>query len=184
VKLARATSAARAAAAFTLVEIVVAMAILLIGMSAILGLLTFGAALARNAQLRTAASSSIDAVVADLEESFFPLVQDEATGEWVAGEPAPIEGRPVPGHPGLTYSARPKPEPAPANARDGAQRYLVQVEVRWQTSGQARTKAFEVLLLREVPFGARLRRQFLRAAEAPQPSPPATNERSAGARRP
>ena len=84
---------------FTLVEVVLAMFVLLIGMTTILGLLSFGAALSRNASLRTGAANSIEAVLADLEETFFPLVVVD--GSERAGEPVKIVGREVPGYPGL-----------------------------------------------------------------------------------
>src|SRR5439155_26732903 len=76
-----------ARAGFTILEILIAMGILLFGMTAILGLLTFGAALGRTAQLRTSAAAVAEAVVADLEETLFPVKDGEA------GEPAPLEGR-------------------------------------------------------------------------------------------
>ena len=86
---------------FTLVEVVLAMFILLLGMSTILGLLSFGAAMAKTAALRTGAANSIEAVLADLEENLFPLVLVD--GEEVAGEPAAPDGdqsldRDVDGH--------------------------------------------------------------------------------------
>ena len=57
---------------FTIIEVVLAMFILLLGMTSILGLLSFGAAMSRTASLRGDASTSIDAVVADLEERCAP----------------------------------------------------------------------------------------------------------------
>ncbi|MCC7012539.1 MAG: prepilin-type N-terminal cleavage/methylation domain-containing protein [Planctomycetes bacterium] len=148
-------------AAFTIVEVVVAMGILLVGMSAILGLLTFGAAMTRNAALKTAGASAVEAIVADLEEGLFPIVKDEQTGEFVVGAPQAIEGRAVPGHPGLTYSARGVPDPDDRATPGGALRWRVDVEIRWVTSGRARTRSFSTLLLRQVPFGERLRREFI-----------------------
>jgi prepilin-type N-terminal cleavage/methylation domain-containing protein len=137
---------------FTLLEVVFAMAILALGMTAVLGLLSFGAALARTAALRTSAAEAVDAVVADLEERLFPL--DPATGR--AGAPAPVSERAVPGHPELVYSARATREPgAPAG---GVARYRVDVDLAWQAAGARRAKRFTLLMLGEVPFGERLRR--------------------------
>ncbi len=141
---------------FTIVEVVLAMFVLLIGMSAILGLLSFGAALARTAALRGGAAGTIEAIVADLEEGLFPLT--EVDGIEVAGEPFEIVGRPVPGHPGLVYSARAVANP---DGREEALEYRVDVEIRWTTSQGKRSKTFQTLLLREVPFGERLRRRFV-----------------------
>lgn len=158
---ARAAAARRGpASAFTLVEILAAMMILLMGMASVLGLLAFGAAMSRNAALKGAGAIAVEAVVADLEESFFPLVRDEETGEWRAGEPARIEDRPVPGNPGLTYSAAGTPDPLD-DTPGGAQRWRVDVVIRWTTSGEQRARTFRTLLLRQVPFGERLRRELL-----------------------
>ena len=148
-------------AGFTIVEVVLAMGLLLLGMSAVLGLLTFGAALARTAALRTGAAAAAEAVVADLEETLFPLVVDPLTGDRSAGEPHEINGRDVPGHPGLVYSAHAKLVPAAEDGPPGPQRYRVDVEVSWTASGRRKAQVFSVLLLREVPFAERLRREFL-----------------------
>lgn len=145
-------ASAAARAGFTLLEVVFAMAILVIGMSAVLGLLSFGAALSRTAALRTAAAGAVEAVVADLEERLFPL--DPATG--LAGEPQPIVERMVPGHPDLVYSAHAVQEPGAV--RGGISEYRVDVEIAWSAAGSQRTKRFTLLMLGEVPFGERLRR--------------------------
>ena len=149
-------------AGFTIIEVVLAMAILLIGMTAILGLLSFGAAMTRTAALRTGAAHSIEAVMADLEEGLFPLVV-AANGLEVAGEPEDIVDRPVPGHPGLVYSAVATPNP---DSPPGAPlEYRVDVEISWSTRGATRSRTFTTLLLREVPFGERLRRRFVEGIE-------------------
>ncbi len=150
-----------ARAGFTLVEVVLAMFILLIGMTSILGLLSFGAALSRTASLRSGASSSIEAVMADLEERLFPLVVDEE-GLDVTGEPVPITGQPVPGHAGLSYSAQAAPNP------ENPLEYRVDVEIFWSTGGAKRSRKFQTLLLREVPFGERLRQRFVQGVEPPK----------------
>ncbi len=155
---------------FTILEVLIAMGILLLGMSAVLGLLTFGATMTRNAALKGASASSVEAVVADLEEGFFPIVRDEVTGETSVGAPPPVENRPVPGHPGLTYSARGTPDPKDTRA-GGALRWRVDVEIRWMTSGRSRSRTFTTLLLRQVPFGERLRRELIES-----PSPQAGNQ--------
>lgn len=177
-------------AGFTIVEVVLAMGLLLLGMTSVLGLLSFGAALSRAAALRTAAAGAAEAVAADLEESLFPLSIDAATGDRVVGEPHTIESREVPGYPGLLYSAAAVPVPASddeigvgqAGRASGApQRYKIDVRMRWTTAGSRRERRFTLLLLREVPFGERLRREFverdldpLGSRQAlPVPTPPA-----------
>lgn len=151
-------------AGLTLVEVILAMGLLLLGMTSVLGLLSFGAALARTGELRAQAAAASAAVVADLEETLFPLERDPVTGELLVGEPRDVVDRPVPGQPGLVYSASARVDPR-AEARRGPaptpDRYRVDVELRWSSGGRARTRQFTTLLLREVPFGERMRRLFV-----------------------
>jgi hypothetical protein len=150
-------------AGFTLIEVVMAMFLLLLGMTSILGLLSFGAAMSRTAELRSCAAQSIKAVLADLEEELFPLVLDKHGNE-IAGAPISIVDRRLPGYPGLVYSvtAKPNPDPEARRSDSGAPlEYLVEVDVSWLASGLKRSRKFQTLLLREVPFGVRLRRKFV-----------------------
>ena len=159
-------TAARARDGFTIIEVVLAMFILLLGMTTILGLLSFGAATANTAQLRAASANATPAIIADLEENLFPLVTEN--GREVAGEPQPIFDRPVPGHPRLTYSA--VAVPAPPSDADGAGvplEYRVDVEVAWRTGGAAQSRKFSTLLLREVPFVERMRLLFVENYDPP-----------------
>ncbi len=150
-------------AGFTIVEVVLAMFILLIGMTTILGLLSFGAALSRTASLRAGAANSIEAIVADLEENLFPLVLVD--GEEAAGEPVPIERREVPGHPGLVYSARAVPNPELPRVEGLPREYRVDVEISWSSAGAKKSRKFSTLMLRQVPFGQRLRLRFVEGIE-------------------
>lgn len=143
---------------FTLLEVLLAMVLLFVGMASILGLLSFGAGLARTAELRGASAEAIESVLTDLEERLFPLERD-ASGADVVGEPRDRVDAPVPGHPGLTYSTRSTPNP------ENPLEYRVDVEIRWSVSGTARTKSFTTLLLRQIPFGERLRRDFVETGE-------------------
>lgn len=136
---------------FTLIEVVLAMGILVTGMTMLLGLYTFGAAMAKTAQLRASSAAAVEAVVADLESSFFPL---EADGS--VGLPEPVEERPVPTAPGVVYSA--SGQPNPENPRE----WRVDVRLSWTSSGVRREETFTTILLREVPFDERLRRRLLR----------------------
>ena len=156
----------RRASGFTIIEVVLAMFILLLGMTSIIGMLSFGAAMSRTATLRTGAATSIEAVVADLEEHLFPLVLVD--DREVAGEPLDIVDRSVPGHPGLVYSATAVPNPA--DTRPTPLEYRVDIQITWSSSNRKRSRTFTTLLLREVPFGARLRQRFV---EGLTPKPPA-----------
>jgi hypothetical protein len=159
---------------FTVLEVVLAMFVLLIGMTSLLGLFSFGASLARTAELRAGSARAIDSICADLEESLFPWV--EVDGSEVAGEPVAIEGRPVPGHPGLTYSARATPDPEELARRGGPLEYRVDVEIAWTTRGSRRAKSFTTLLLREVPFGQRMRQRFVLGRKPAPLAEPSTGE--------
>ena len=70
----------------SLIEVVLALAILAVGLTSVLALFSFGAGVASNANLQAEAASSLDFIVADLEERLF--LQDE-NGRWL--EPRPIE---------------------------------------------------------------------------------------------
>jgi len=159
---------------FTILEVLVAMAILLVGMTAVLGLLSFGAAMARSAALKSAAAISVEAIVADLEESLFPLTQEPGTSRWVVGEPIAIEDRPVPGHAGVSYSARAIGDPSDKRA-GGPLRYRVEIQVQWTAGGRVRSKTFQTLMLREIPFGERLRRLLVEQTQGASPSSSSSN---------
>jgi prepilin-type N-terminal cleavage/methylation domain-containing protein len=134
---------------FTIVEVVLAMGILLLGSAAIIGFLTFGSATARHAQLRTQTAAAVEAVVGDLDRNLFPYEDGEL------GPPIVIEKRPVPGVPGVVYSATAVPNP------DLPREYRVDVEVRWESAGIQRSKSWSMLKMQEIPFGERLRREFI-----------------------
>lgn len=181
----RQRSNARGRRGFTILEVLVAMSILLVGMSAILGLLSFGAAMTRTAALKSAAAISVEAVVADLEESLFPLVLDPATRQWVVGEPVGIENRELASHPGVSYSARALGDPNDKRA-GGPLRYRVEIELQWVSGGRVRSKNFQTLMLREVPFGERLRRMLVEKQQresgaGPAPAPVDGARANAGA---
>ena len=160
------TRSAGGRAGFTILEVLVAMAILLVGMTAVLGLLTFGAALTRTAELRNEGASAVESVLADLEESFFPL---DAQG--ALQDPRPILERPLAGLPGLAYSARAERNP------DRPREWRVDVEVSWLSAGVRRDRTFRTILVQELPFGERLRRRLANPPAAPAPSPSAESAR-------
>jgi prepilin-type N-terminal cleavage/methylation domain-containing protein len=146
---------------FTIVEVVMAMAILLLGSTAILAFLTFGSATARHAQLRAQAATALEAVVADIDRNLFPYEEGEL------GEPLDLANRPVPGVPGVLYSARAVPNP------DLPTEYRVDVDLRWESAGVQRSKSWSMLKIKELPFGERLRREFIETDDAFVQSPPA-----------
>jgi hypothetical protein len=153
---------------FTIVEVLVALGILLFGMTAVIGMLTFGSALSRTALLRTSAAASAQAVVADLEETLFPLVETGSPADADAGPPVEIVDRALPGMPEVTYPARARANPKrPLESR-------VDVEMTWTAGGMLRAMDFTTILVREIPFGERLRRRFV-AGEQPLPASAGTS---------
>lgn len=184
--MARVLSIQRARRGFTILEVLVAMSILLVGMSAILGLLSFGAAMTRTAALKSAGAISVEAIAADLEESLFPLVLDPATRQWSVGEPVAIERRELANYPGVTYSARAIGDPNDKRP-GGPLRYRVEIEVEWTSGGRVRSKTFQTLMLRQVPFGERLRRMLVEkqtqgsaGASTPSAAPADPNKAASG----
>ena len=163
---------ARRNAGMTIVEVLVAMGILLIGMTAILGLLTAGAALSRSAVLRTTAAAASDAVVEDLLETLFPL-EDPSAVFGAVGEPQPIVERTLPSEPKIIYSATPHQNP------DRPLEYRVDIEMSWQSAGVRRARRFSTILVRELPFGERLRRRFVEGDREHAALPPPAAQRGA-----
>ena len=144
-------------AGFTLLEVILAAALLAAGMSMILGVFNFGSALTRTAELRAMSAGTVEALVHDLEETLFEL-RDDGT----VGEPIAIVDRPVPGRPGVLYSVEATGNPDLLGADGLPREYIVQVSVRWQSAGVQRGETWTTIMLREVPFGARMRRRFVR----------------------
>jgi prepilin-type N-terminal cleavage/methylation domain-containing protein len=140
---------------FTLVEIVLAMGILLVGAAAILSMLTFGASLTRAAQLRTRAAAAVEAVRADLEANMFPYVPSaDGTADEVGG-PVDLVDRAVPNLTQVVYSAKAQQNP------ELPREYRVDVEIRWMSGGVQREKKLTWILLKEITFGERLRRRLV-----------------------
>lgn len=151
----------RASAGFTLIEVVLAAGLFVMGMSMILGVYSFGSALSRTAELRAISASTVDAIVADLEATLFPLREDG-----YAGAPVEIEGRPVPGHRGVSYSVETLPNTDTLEVLSGieepvAREYAVTITAQWNSSGVKRTATWSTIMLREIPFGARMRQRFV-----------------------
>ena len=154
---------ASATAGFTLIEVVLAMGVFLIGASAILGFLTFGAALSRTAGLRTLSAQAVEAVVADLEEGLFVI---EADGS--VGTAATIQNQAVPGYPQLTYTVRTVENVLAEEDLERSREVRVDVEIHWKGGVSKRGRRLSILLLKEVPFGARMRQALIKPSESSQ----------------
>ncbi len=149
----------------SLIEVVLALAILAVGLTSVLALFSFGAGVASNANLQAEAASSLDFIVADLEERLF--LQDEQ-GRWL--EPRRIENAPVPGNERLAYSATPVRDPRGEVGVGRPVLYRVDIQITWRSQGVDRAVDARVLLPQSIPFGERLRRRFVPGAAIEPPS--------------
>ena len=61
----------------------------------------------------------------------------------------------------MVYSATATPNPDGPRDGDAPLEYRVDVDVSWEASGVRRARRYETILLREIPFGERLRRRFV-----------------------
>lgn len=138
-------------AGFTLIEVMVAMAILVVGMTTILGLLSFGLALHRTSSERADASRAAEAVVAQLRRELF-TPKSLKDGLAPANPPEIVAERPVPGDEGLFYTAKLHENPKLAGE------YFAEIEISWKEKGRRRFQSFRTILLQEIPFAERLKR--------------------------
>ena len=68
----------------------------------------------------------------------------------------------MPGRPGVSYTVDATPNTAMLDAQGLPREYVVEVVVSWSASGVKRAARWSTIMLREVPFGARMRRRFIR----------------------
>jgi len=148
----------RAKAGFTLIEVILAVGILALGMTSVLGLFTFGAALTQAAELRTESANVIEAVTADLEVRLFPV--DESG---MPGEPVDLVDQEVPGIDRARYNVVAVPVDGGPSAEDGGPlEYEVRIQVSFETRGVRRSRTYETRLLRQRSFAQRMRQRFSR----------------------
>jgi prepilin-type N-terminal cleavage/methylation domain-containing protein len=136
---------------FTLIEVLVAMGILVVGVTSILGLLVFGAAVERTAERRSEVALAAQQVVADLQSSF-TLSEDGS----ISDPPSLQMERPVAGHPTLTAKVELKSNPSMPGE------YVAWVRIGWLERGQLRFEEFRTILQREAPFSRRVEVEFRR----------------------
>lgn len=145
-------------AGFTLIEIVLAAGLLAIGLSALIGLFSFGANLVTGARLQTQAAQALESLVADLPGRLFPL-----SPEGQVGPPQVLKDQPVPGYPRLRFDALPSPTPVSASDYPGPPLWSVEVTVAWKSRGQGRGLSARILLPQSLPLAERLRRAVTQA---------------------
>lgn len=151
-------------AGFTLIEIVLAAGLLAIGLSALIGLFTFGANLVSQARLSAEAAQALEGLVADLPGRLFPL---DERGQ--VGPPRSLASEPVPGHPRLSFEALPSPTPVSASDYPGPPLWAVEVTVRWKSRGLERGLSQRILLPQTISLAERLRRAVTTAGAGAGP---------------
>lgn len=129
---------------FTLIEMIVAMGILVVGVSSILALLSFGATLQQTAESRNEAALAAAQVIDELrnDPQIFSLQKD---GSVSAPSTLSIT-REIAGHPRLTAFVEMRENPALAGE------YTAMVRIGWKERGQRRTESFRTILQRQAPF--------------------------------
>jgi prepilin-type N-terminal cleavage/methylation domain-containing protein len=138
------------AGGFTLIEMMVALAILLVGVSALMSALTSGVDLRRSSDARLEASM--------LAEEAFRRVQTESMRRKPDGQSAldlgvmPFTDQETPGFPGMHWSAVFVDEPTRPDI------VLVRIEVKWQEKGDEVEQDFQRVLTRSEPMGVRVAR--------------------------
>ncbi len=137
---------------FTLTEMLVALSIMLFGLTAIAGSMMMAVSTRRSAELRFKAVHMIDHVFHYLQEDYF-VEHDPDSGPLLAiglnaqGQSTPVE---VPGYPGMKYTVKFIEDP------DHAQVVLAQVYISWKEQGEEVAERFDRVMIREKPFSYRI----------------------------
>ncbi len=132
-------------AGFTLTEMLLALAILTFGLTALAGSLTMGVGTRRNTEMRLRVVDVLPQVLFDLQENYF---MEHADAEVL---PA-VERRPLPNDPSIQYSVKFSAEPEQADL------LLARIQVSWSDQGQDVAESFDRILVRSLPFSQRVSR--------------------------
>ncbi len=131
---------------FTLVEMMVAMGILVMGVTSTIGLLTVAVSTRYSAELRSRAALVADQVLQDVEENV--LARDEGRElEIPTMGPVPVEGSF-----GMSYTVGFTVDPEHPNL------VLAEVRVGWREQGAELEQVFRRILPRQQPFRERVLR--------------------------
>jgi prepilin-type N-terminal cleavage/methylation domain-containing protein len=132
-------------AGMTLVEVLIAMAIFIFGVTAVLGLFQLGGGLEARARVEAELAPALEPLIRTLRESSW---RQNDKGDWLP--PAPPSGDVVPGAPDYRYDL--VVYPGPADRPD-----LVRAQLRfWRTAPDRVLAQSSFLLPRRIPVDRRL----------------------------
>jgi prepilin-type N-terminal cleavage/methylation domain-containing protein len=133
-------------AGFTLIELMIAIGILLFGVTTLAGVLSVGLGTRRSAEQQLRASALVDQVLLELEQDVLPGIDPLAT------ELPPVEVDGPPGFPELKYRVDFTLDP------ERPEVVLARIEIGWREQGDWITTRFRRVLFRQAPFAQRVQR--------------------------
>lgn len=135
---------ARAQAGFTLTEMLVALSILIFGLTALAGSMTVGVSQRRGIEMQLRSVNMIDFIVRDLRESYLQAHDPD-------GGPLPnIDRAEMTDFPGMMYRVKFVADP------DHPRVVLARVYISWLDQGERVAEEFQRVLIREKPFFQRI----------------------------
>jgi prepilin-type N-terminal cleavage/methylation domain-containing protein len=138
------------AGGFTLIEMLAALGILLVGITALIGALSSSVAQRRTTDARLEAQALCEHAILRIQEE---CVRRRADGESDLDlEIATLPDQQAPGFPGMTWSATAVLDEARPDI------WLVRLKVRWLEEGEDVFEEFLRVLPRQLPLGQRVRR--------------------------
>jgi prepilin-type N-terminal cleavage/methylation domain-containing protein len=143
---------ARNETGFTLIEMLVALSILLFGLTAVAGSLMMGVSTRRGTEMRFKAVHMVDHVFRLLQEDYFVEHDPDSgplppIGKDAQGVARPVE---IPEYPGMKYTVTFLEDP------DHAQVVLASVRISWKEQGEQVAEQFSRVMIREKPFSHRI----------------------------
>ena len=136
---------------FTLTEMLVALSILMFGITALAGSISMAVGTRRGSEMQLRAVHMVDHVIHHLRED--DLLQDDLdTGDPNTGVLAPRSTVEVPEFPGMKYNVSFSRDP------EFSRVVLARIQISWLEQGEDAAAVFERVLIREVPFSRRVSR--------------------------
>ena len=136
---------------FTLLEVLVALGMLTVGLTTLLGALALGAGTRRGAEMRVRASLLADAVLQRVENEL--LADHPLPAEWKDGRELAIpatDETAADGFPGMVYRV------SFTASDERPELVLVEVRVAWRDAGENEGETFVRILPRSVPMARRV----------------------------